>query len=130
MTDPVSDLLTRLRNASRAGLAECDIPHSKLKAAICDILVREGYLGAVAESRDERGHRILRAQLKYSDGTPAITGIDRVSRPGRRLYTTTTEIPRVLNGLGMSILTTPKGVMKDADARRQRVGGEIICNVW
>jgi small subunit ribosomal protein S8 len=92
--------------------------------------VQEGYLGAAADSKDTRGHKTLRVQLKYVDGTPAITGIDRVSKPGRRLYNGATDIPRVLNGLGISILTTPKGVMKDADARRQRVGGEIICKVW
>lgn len=130
MTDPVADLLTRLRNAAQAKLAECIVPHSGLKRGICDILAREGYVAGVSEGKDENGHKVIVVTMKYVDGVPAITGIRRMSNPGRRLYHGTREIPRVLNGLGIAILSTSKGVMKDADARRSRVGGELICTVW
>lgn len=130
MTDPIADLLTRVRNAAMARLGECVIPHSKLKESILRILSDEGYLAGVEEGKDERGHRTLVAKMKYHEGAPAITGLQRVSTPGRRLYSSSTELPRVLRGLGIAILTTSKGVMTDATARRQKVGGEIICTVW
>lgn len=130
MTDPVSDFLTRLRNASRAGLAECVSPHSKLKESLAAILHSEGYVSGVSVGADERGHKTLVVKLKYIDRAPAITNLSRVSTPGRRLYYSYTEIPRVLNGLGISILSTSKGLLKDQDARRQKVGGELLCNVW
>lgn len=130
MTDPISDLLTRLRNASKARLDDCAMPHSKLKAGIADILKQEGYISDCGENVDSQGHRRLVVKLKYVDGSPAITGIQRVSTPGRRLYYRYTEIPRVLNGLGIGILSTSRGLMKDADCRRHRAGGEMICNVW
>ncbi len=129
-TDPISDFLTRIRNASSARKDECVAPHSKLKAAIAKILLEEGFIGGVSEGQDEKGHKTLILALKYVDGEPSINGIDRVSKPGLRLYAKSGEIPRVLNGLGVCILTTPSGVMKDRDARRQKVGGELICNVW
>lgn len=130
MTDPISDFLTRLRNASKARLAECVSPHSKLKEAIVAILKAEGYVSDYADSKDEQGHKTLVVKMKYVDGAPVITGIDRVSTPGRRLYYRYTEIPRVLNGLGISILSTSKGLMKDQDCRRNKAGGELVCNVW
>jgi small subunit ribosomal protein S8 len=130
MTDPIADLLTRVRNAALARLDECVVPHSVLKKRILEILTEEGYLSGVAESKDERGHKILVAKMKYVDGTPAITGLKRVSTPGRRLYSKSSELPRVLRGLGIAIVTTSKGVMTDSTARREKVGGEIICNVW
>ena len=130
MTDPISDFLTRVRNASKARLDECIIPHSNLKAAIAAILKSEGYIADFSESKDEQGHRTLVIKMKYVDGAPAITGLTRVSTPGRRLYFRYTEIPRVLNGLGIGILSTSKGLMKDADCRRNKSGGELICNVW
>lgn len=130
MNDPVSDFLTRLRNASQARLAECVLPHSRLKAGLAKILADEGYVSGVSEGSDEAGHKTLVVQMKYVDGVPAITGIKRVSTPGRRLYTRYTEIPRVLNGLGISILSTSQGLMKDRDARRNKLGGELVCNVW
>lgn len=130
MTDPISDFLTRLRNASKAGLAECVAPHSKLKEAIAAILKAEGYILGYADGADALGHKTLVVQMKYVDGAPVITGIDRVSTPGRRLYYSYTEIPRVLNGLGISILSTSKGLMKDQDCRRNKAGGELVCNVW
>jgi len=130
MTDPVSDFLTRLRNASKAGLAECVSPHSKLKESLASILKTEGYVSDVTTGSDAQGHKTVIVKLKYVNNAPALTNISRVSTPGRRLYTTYTEIPRVLNGLGISILSTSKGLLKDQDARRQKVGGELLCNVW
>jgi small subunit ribosomal protein S8 len=130
MTDPISDFLTRLRNASKAGLTECATPHSKLRASIASILKAEGYVADYQEGVDAQGHKTLIVQMKYVSGAPAITGIVRVSSPGRRLYYSYTEIPRVLNGLGISILSTSKGLLKDQDCRRQKAGGELLCNVW
>lgn len=130
MTDPISDFLTRLRNASKAQKAEAVSPHSKLREAIAAILKAEGYVADYKSGADEAGHKTLIVSLKYVDGAPAITGLTRVSSPGRRLYFGYTEIPRVLNGLGISIISTSKGLMKDADCRRNKAGGELICNVW
>ncbi|MSU64850.1 MAG: 30S ribosomal protein S8 [Opitutus sp.] len=130
MTDPISDLLTRIRNAGKARLELCVIPHSTLKASIAGILKTEGYISDYADATDAQGHKTLVVKMKYVDGAPAITGITRVSTPGRRLYFRYTEIPRVLNGLGIGILSTSKGLMKDADCRRNKAGGEMICNVW
>ncbi len=130
MTDPISDFLTRLRNASKAKLDECVQPHSTLKAAIAAILKAEGYIADYSDSKDAAGHKTLVVKMKYVDGAPAITGITRASTPGRRLYYRYTEIPRVLNGLGISIVSTSKGLMKDADCRRNKAGGELLCNVW
>jgi small subunit ribosomal protein S8 len=130
MTDPISDFLTRLRNASSARLEECASPHSHLKAGIAGILLSEGYISGHHEGTDENGHKTLVVKLKYVDGTPAISGLNRASTPGRRLYFGYNEIPRVLNGLGISIISTSKGLMKDSDCRRNKAGGELICNVW
>ena len=130
MTDPISDFLTRLRNASKARLDEAVIPHSRLKAAIAEILKHEGYILDHSDSVDEAGHKTLVVKMKYVGGTPVITGITRVSTPGRRLYYSYTEIPRVLNGLGIAIISTSRGLMKDSDCRRNKAGGELICNVW
>jgi small subunit ribosomal protein S8 len=130
MTDPISDFLTRLRNASKAKLAECVIPHSKLKESVAAILKSEGYIVDHANGADAQGHKTLVVKMKYVDGAPAITGLTRVSSPGRRLYFSYTDIPRVLNGLGIGIISTSKGLMKDADCRRNKAGGELICNVW
>ncbi len=130
MTDPISDFLTRLRNASKAKLDECVIPHSTLKEGLAVILKNEGYISAHTNSADASGHKTLVVKMKYVDGAPAITGITRVSTPGRRLYFSYTDIPRVLNGLGIGIISTSKGLMKDADCRRNKAGGELLCNVW
>jgi small subunit ribosomal protein S8 len=130
MTDPISDFLTRLRNASKAKLAETSSPHSTLRESIASILKAEGYIADYKNGTDSDGHKTLVVTLKYVDGAAAITGLTRVSSPGRRLYFGYTEIPRVLNGLGISIISTSKGLMKDADCRRNRAGGELICNVW
>lgn len=130
MTDPISDFLTRLRNASKARLDECAMPHSNLKQNVAAILKGEGYIVDHTNGTDKQGHKTLVVKMKYVDGAPAITGLTRVSTPGRRLYSRYTEIPRVLNGLGIGIVSTSKGLMKDADCRRNRSGGELICNVW
>lgn len=130
MTDPISDFLTRIRNASKARLDDCVSPHSRLKEAIAAILKAEGYIVDYTSGVDELGHKTLVVKMKYVEGTPAFTGLVRASTPGRRLYYRYTEIPRVLNGLGISIVSTSKGLLKDADCRREKAGGELICNVW
>jgi small subunit ribosomal protein S8 len=130
MTDPISDFLTHLRNASKAGLAQCVSPHSKVKESLAGILKSEGYVRDVATGTDERGHKTIIVTMKYVDTAPVITGIKRSSTPGRRIYSGYSEIPRVLNGLGISIISTSKGLMKDQDARRNKLGGELVCTVW
>lgn len=130
MTDPVSDFLTRIRNASKAGLADCPSPHSKLKESLAAILKSEGFITDYSDGTDTQGHKTLVVKLKYVDNAPVLSNLSRVSTPGRRLYYRYSEIPRVLNGLGISILSTSKGLMKDQDCRRNKVGGELICNVW
>ena len=130
MTDPISDFLSRLRNASKARLDLAVMPHSTLKEAIAVILKAEGYITDHTNGVNAQGHKTLDVKLKYVDGAPAITGITRVSSPGRRLYFRYTEIPRVLNGLGIAIVSTSRGLLKDADCRRNKAGGELICNVW
>jgi small subunit ribosomal protein S8 len=130
MTDPISDFLTRLRNASKAGLAVCVSPHSKLKESLANILKHEGYVRDVAVGTGERGHKTVIVTMKYVDSAPVITGLKRSSTPGRRIYAGYSEIPRVLNGLGIAIISTSKGLMKDQDARRNKLGGELVCTVW
>jgi small subunit ribosomal protein S8 len=130
MTDPISDFLTHLRNASKAGLAQCVSPHSKLKESLANILKAEGFVRDVSTGTDERGHKTVIVTMKYVDNAPVLTGLKRSSTPGRRLYTGYSEIPRVLNGLGIAIISTSKGLLKDQDARRQKLGGELVCTVW
>ena len=130
MTDPISDFLTRLRNASKAGLAECAMPHSQLKESLAHILKAEGFIRDVTTGVDERGHKTVVVTMKYVDAAPVITGLKRASTPGRRIYTGYADIPRVLNGLGIAIISTSKGLMKDQDARRNKLGGELVCTVW
>ena len=122
--------MTRLCNASRARLDECVAPHSKLKESIASILKNDGYIVDYTLAEDERGHKTIVVKMKYLDGSPVITDLQRVSKPGRRLYYSYSEIPRVLNGLGISILSTSKGLMKDRDCRRNKAGGELICKIW
>lgn len=130
MTDPISDFLTRLRNASKAGQPQCVLPHSKLKESLAGILKAEGFVRDVSTGTDDKGHKTLVVTLKYVDGTSVITGLRRVSTPGRRVYHSYQDIPRVLNGLGVAILSTSKGLKKDQDARREKLGGELLCTVW
>jgi small subunit ribosomal protein S8 len=130
MTDPVADFLTRVRNAIRAKQQKVDVPASKLKTEMARILKEEGYI-ANYKATEENGQKLLRVYLKYSSNNEAaITNLERVSKPGCRVYVGRTEIPRVLGGLGINILTTPRGVMTGRDARKQGVGGEILCQVW
>ena len=130
MTDPISDFLTHLRNASKAGLAVCVSPHSQLKESLAGILKAEGFVRDVTTGTDERGHKTVVVTMKYVDSAPVITGLKRASTPGRRIYTGYADIPRVLNGLGIAIISTSKGLMKDQDARRNKLGGELVCTVW
>ncbi len=130
LTDPVADMLARIRNAIRARHQKVDIPASKLKSEIARILKEEGYI-ANFKPADEEGQKVLRVYLKYGNNNEAvITNLARVSRPGCRVYVRRTEIPRVLGGMGINILTTPKGVMTGRQARRQGLGGELLCEVW
>ncbi len=130
MTDPVADFLTRVRNAIRAKQQKVDVPASKLKAEIARILKEEGYISNF-KATEENGQKLLRVYLKYSNANEAaISNLERVSKPGCRVYVGRTDIPRVLGGLGINILTTPRGVMTGRDARKQGVGGEILCQVW
>ncbi|HVH86412.1 MAG TPA: 30S ribosomal protein S8 [Terriglobales bacterium] len=129
-TDPVADLLTRIRNSINSRQQKLDVPASKLKMEIARILKEEGYLSNF-KATEENGHKVLRLYLKYgSNNDAAITNLARVSRPGCRVYVGHNEIPRVLGGLGISILTTPKGVMTGRQARKSGVGGEVLCEVW
>jgi len=129
-TDPVADLLTRIRNAINARQQKLDVPASKLKMEIARILKEEGYL-ANFKATEESGQKVLRLYLKYgANNDAAITNLARVSRPGCRVYVGHNDIPRVLGGLGISILTTPKGVMTGRQARKSGVGGEILFEVW
>ena len=129
MTDPVSDMLTRIRNAALARHERTLIPASQLKKHIAEILKSEGFIADVRTNEDDP--RQLTIVLKYGrDRTSAIDGIRRISRPGRRVYVRHDHIPRVLSGMGVAILSTSRGVMSDKEARRQKVGGELLCEVW
>ncbi len=130
LTDPVADMLARIRNAIRARHQKVDVPASKLKTEIARILKEEGYI-ANFKPAEEEGHKVLRVYLKYGNNNEAvITNLARVSRPGCRVYVRRTEIPRVLGGMGINILTTPKGVMTGRQARRQGLGGDLLCEIW
>lgn len=128
MTDPIADMLTRVRNGHAAGRKVVDIPLSKIKGELARILKREGYL---ADYTVESASRTLRVYLKYTeDGVPAISGMKRESKPGWRRYVAVREIPRVLSGLGISVLSTPAGIMTGQEAKKKNVGGELLCLVW
>jgi small subunit ribosomal protein S8 len=130
-TDPIADLLTRIRNASRAKHARVDMPLSKLKAELARILKDEGYISTYKVVDENKPTKQLRIFLKYTpDKRSVITGLKRVSRPGNRRYTGATEIRPVMGGLGVCILTTPQGLMTGRAARRARVGGEVLCEIW
>ena len=129
-TDPIADMLTRVRNAIQARHPKVDVPASRLKTEIARILKEEGYISNF-KLTEEEGHKVLRIYLKYGpNNEAAISEIKRVSRPGCRVYVKRNEIPRVLGGLGVNILTTPRGVMTGRDAHKEHVGGEILCRVW
>jgi small subunit ribosomal protein S8 len=129
-SDPIADMLTRVRNAIRARHPKADVPASRLKIEIARILKEEGYI-ATYKVVEEGAKKTIRIYLKYSpDNAPVISAIERVSRPGCRVYVGQTEIPRVLGGMGINILTTPRGVMTGRDAHKEHIGGEILCRVW
>lgn len=128
--DTIGDYLTMIRNASAAGKPSITVQYSKVRIGIAEILKQDGYIADFSEGKNERGLPTVELKLKYVDSTPAITGIERYSKPGRRLYFNSTSIPNVLGGLGIAILTTSRGIMDDRQARSQKVGGELICKVW
>jgi small subunit ribosomal protein S8 len=129
MSDPLGDMLTRIRNAQMRKKSKVTTPGSRLRERVLDVLQAEGYIRGYSQL-DENGKAEIEIELKYYDGEPVIREIERVSRPGRRVYASVKNIPRVSNGLGVSILSTPKGVMSDTDARDQNVGGEVLCRVF
>ena len=130
MNDPVGDMLTRIRNAQMRRKAKVTTPGSRLRARILDVLVSEGYIRGYTTSEFGNGRTEFEIELKYYEGEPVIRTIQRVSKPGRRVYTAVDAMPRVANGLGITILSTPKGVMADHSARENNVGGEVLCTVF
>jgi len=130
LSDPVGDMLTRIRNAQRARHSVCLAPASKLRANVLAVLKREGFIRGFEAQELRPGVAQLRIELKYNEGEPVIKEIHRVSKPGRRVYSKIRELPRVYAGLGISILSTPRGVMSDAEARAANVGGEVLCRVF
>lgn len=130
MTDPIADLLSRLRNASRARKEEFTVPYSKLKSEIARILQKEGYIAGFELETPEKGHPQIKIKNKFVNKTSAIAGLKRVSRPGLRRYVGADEIPRVLGGLGIAVLSTSRGVLSGHEARKQKVGGELLAYVW
>ena len=130
ITDPIADLLTRIRNASQAKHATVDIPASNMKKAIAQILVDEGYVKSYTVKEDDK-QGVITITLKYTDNMqPVITGLRRISKPGLRIYTSCEDMPKVLKGIGTAIVSTPKGVMTDKQARTENVGGEVLAFVW
>ncbi len=130
INDPLGDMLTRIRNAQMRKKSKVSTPASKLRANVLDVLKSEGYIRGYEEVVLDGGRSEFEIELKYYDGEPVIREIERVSKPGRRVYSSVTNIPRVANGLGVTILSTPKGVMADHSARDSNVGGEVLCRVF
>ncbi|HZF00416.1 MAG TPA: 30S ribosomal protein S8 [Methylomirabilota bacterium] len=128
MTDPISDMLTRIRNGGRALLPAIELPHSRIKENVAHILKQQGYVTDVAV--DGKAIKKLKIQLKYQGKKSVIEGLKRVSKPGLRKYVGATEIPRVRGGLGVAIVSTPEGVMTDVQARKKNLGGELLCYIW
>ena len=130
MSDPLSDMLTRLRNGQHAGKRLVRVPASKLRTRVLEVLEREGFIGGFTQTQIRDGIAELEVSLRYDRGRPVIRGISRVSKPGLRIYSGSKEIPAVNNGLGISIISTPVGVLADHEAREKNVGGEILCQVY
>ena len=130
MSDPLADMLTRIRNGQKAKKPSVASPASKMRARILDVLKREGYIRGYEQVQSTAGKPELSIELKYYEGTGVIREVTRISKPGRRVYSSVNEIPRVRNGLGISIVSTPKGVLSDSEARELNVGGEIICTIF
>ena len=129
-TDPISDMITRIRNAQLRALNTVSIPNSKLRERILEVLKEEGYISGIKSTSNKKNNKLLLVDLKYNNGVPVIKEITRVSKPGRRIYTKAESIPRIQNGLGIAIVSTSKGIMTDNDARSKKIGGEIICRVF
>jgi len=129
VTDPISDFLLRIRNASKAKKLRVEIPASKMKQGLAEILKRESFIHDYSIVEDSK-QNVIKIQLKYRDGSSAITGMKRISKPGLRIYKDASQLPRVLNGLGTAIISTSKGLMTDREARSQSAGGEVICYIW
>jgi small subunit ribosomal protein S8 len=130
MSDPLGEMLTRIRNGQRSGKSKVESPSSKLRTNVLEVLKREGYIRGFNVDEFKPGLRSVEIELKYHDDQPVIKEIARVSRPGRRVYSRIKELPRVFNGLGITILSTPQGVMSDQEARAANVGGEVLCRVF
>ena len=130
MNDPIGDMLTRIRNAQMRGKSTVSTPSSKLRAWVLDVLADEGYIRGYEKISSTDGHGAIEISLKYFDGVPVIKELKRISKPGRRVYLGVKDIPQVRQGLGVSIVSTPQGVMSDANARAKNVGGEVICTVF
>ena len=128
MSDPISDMLTRIRNGGRALLPAIELPHSRIKESVAKILKQQGYVGDVAVEGGAK--KKIKIRLKYNGKKNVIEGLKRVSKPGLRKYVGATEIPRVRGGLGVAVLSTPEGVMTDAQARKKNIGGELLCYIW
>ncbi len=129
VNDPIGDLLTQIKNAQAAGKSTIEVPYSRVKHAVASILHEEGYVGEVAKTGTIPKF-FLRIGMKYTDGTPVITGMKRVSKPGLRWYVNKTQIPTVLGGIGMAIVSTPQGIMTGRDAKKKGIGGELLCTIW
>ena len=130
LSDPLGDMLTRIRNGQMRGKETVLMPASRFRGNVLDVLQREGYIKGFKKLEIANNKNEFKIELKYVEGQPVIKSISRVSKPGRRVYSRANSIPRVMNGLGLAILSTPKGVMSDVEARKQNVGGEIICRVF
>ena len=130
VNDPIGDMLTRIRNAQERGKTKVGVPHSRLRENVLTVLQGEGFIRGFAIVQQGDNKAEIEVELKYFDGSPVIRELKRISKPGRRVYTSVATLPTVYNGLGISILSTPKGVMSDADARAQNVGGEVLCTVF
>jgi small subunit ribosomal protein S8 len=131
MTDPIADMLTRIRNGSRIRFKSVDVLNSRINLNIAKVLKKSGYISGYDIKRDPQGHEVLKVYMKYTEAKrPVITDIQRVSKPGRRIYVKCEKIPKVLDGYGISILSTSKGVMTDKEAKELSLGGELLCNVW
>ena len=130
LNDPLGDLFARIRNAQMRKKSKVSTPGSKMRARVLEVLKNEGYIRGYASVEHKDGRSEFEIELKYFDGAPVIREIERISKPGRRVYASVKELPRVNNGLGVAIVSTPKGVMADHDARDQNVGGEILCTVF
>ena len=129
-SDPISDLLTRIRNAQERGKSKVSSPASRLRERVLEVLQHEGFIRGFTTVQQGAGKAEIEIELKYFDGAPVIRELQRVSKPGRRVYASVETLPTVFNGMGISILSTPKGVMSDAEARTQNVGGEVLCTVF